>query len=270
MDIETLRNEQLDYYILHREEFGGESGHKKLLTELKKYRPTLHKKTVGLDVGANVGNELSEIDSLCHEQGRVLLAFEPNPLNLPLLKEAGKKFQGLEIHPIAVSDKEGMMSFYTFKNGENVPGYSLGGLRAGGKEIAKVMVRTLDSILKDYPEEEFDIKYVKIDTEGNDTLVIKGLQENLHRVHYILFEASDCLKDSRGPGEKNPLGNCVAMLDKAGFDVYRIGTKRNLKLNGDLWHPAYDTLLMWSNCFALKKQDTILKNFLNEEGYYKE
>jgi len=50
--------------------------------------------------------------------------------------------------------------------------------------------------------------------------------------------------------------------------VYRIGINRLLKLNGNLWHEAYDNLLMWSNCFALKKTDNILSNFINKEGYY--
>jgi FkbM family methyltransferase len=268
MDAETRRNEQLDYYIMNRSEFGGEEGHYRLVKELQTYIPTLHKKVLGLDVGANVGNELGSLASLCQEQGSKLIAFEPNPLNVPLLRETITKFPNAEVQPIAVSDKEGLLPFFTFKNHENEPGYTWGGLRAGGKQIGYVVVRPLDDILKDYPEDEWDVKYVKIDTEGNDTLVIRGLQKNLHRTHYILFEASDCLKDRRGPGEKNPLGSCVELLDKAGFNVYRIGTKRLLKLNGDLWHSAYDNLLMWSNCFALKKQDRILSNFLNEDGYY--
>jgi FkbM family methyltransferase len=268
MDVETRRDEQLDYYIMNRSEFGGEDGHHKLVAELQRYIPTLHKKTLGLDVGANVGNELGVLDTLCKEQGRKLIAFEPNPLNIPLLKESITKFQDVEIQPIAVSDKEGVLPFFTFQNHENEPGYTWGGLRAGGKQIGNVVVRPLDDILRDYPSEEWDVKYVKIDTEGNDTLVIRGLQKNLYRTHYILFEASDCLKDRRGPGEKNPLETCVNLLDEEGFDVYRLGTKRLLKLNGELWHPAYDNLLMWSNCFALKKQDRILSNFLNEDGYY--
>lgn len=270
MDNEMLRDEQLDYYIMNRSEFGGEDGHHKLVEHLQKYIPALHKKTLGLDVGANVGDELTTLDTLFTEEGRKLIAFEPNPLNIPLLKEKANTLQNVEIQPIAVSDKEGLLPFFTYGNHENEAGYSLGGLRAGGKKIGYVVVRPLDDVLKDYPEEEWDIKYVKIDTEGNDTLVIRGLQKNLHRTHYILFEASDCLKDKRGPGEKNPLGSCVDMLDKAGFHVYRLGTKRCLRINGALWHPAYDNLLMWSNCFALKKGDKTLKNFLDEKGYYKE
>lgn len=269
MDSETRCYEQLDYYIMNRNEFGGEGGHLRLNEELQKYIPKLHKKTLGLDVGANVGNELDVLHKLCNEEGRKLIAFEPNPLNLPLLREKSQTLPNVEIQPVAISDKEGTSAFFCFDTHENKPGYSAGGLRAGGKKIDDVIVRTLDSILKDYPDEEWDIKYIKIDTEGNDTLVIKGLQKNLYRVQYILFEASDCLKDKRGPGEKNPLGSCVELLDKEGFDVYRIGINRILKLNGNLWHEAYDNLLMWSNCFALKKTDTILSNFINEEGYYK-
>jgi FkbM family methyltransferase len=263
------RQEQLDYFIMNQDEFKGEDGHHRLIEALDPFFPILHKKTLGIDVGANVGKELAAIAHICSEQGRKLLAFEPNPLNVPLLKETAGSLSNVDVLPVAVSDKEGMLPFYTFRRNENEPGYTKGGLRAGGKEIAQVIVRTLDSVLRDYPEEEYHVKYVKIDTEGNDTLVIRGLKDNLHRVSYILFEASDCLKDSRGPGEKDPLGRCVAMLDAAGFNVYRIGTKRLLKLNGALWHPAYDSILMWSNCFAVKKTDKILENIVDRQGYYK-
>tara|TARA_B000000477_G_scaffold116606_1_gene114579 strand:- start:167 stop:292 length:126 start_codon:yes stop_codon:yes gene_type:complete len=39
------------------------------------------------------------------------------------------------------------------------------------------------------------IKFIKIDTEGNDTNVIKGLEKYLPKTKYIIFECSDCLDD---------------------------------------------------------------------------
>ncbi len=269
MEIEEQREEQLEYYIQNRDEFAGEAAHHRLVEALRPCIPTLSKQSLAIDIGANVGNELAILDRLCREPGRKILAFEPNPLNLPLLTQNAMAIPNVEVFPFAVSDSDGELPFFTYQTDENEPGYLLGGLRAGGKIIATVPVKSLDSILVDYPEETWGIKYVKIDTEGNDTLVIRGMKNNLHRIHYILFEASDCLKDSRGPGEPAPLQSCVEFLEAAGFDVYRIGTQRLLKLSGGLWHPAYENLLLWSNCFALKKGDTILDSFLTEDGYYK-
>jgi FkbM family methyltransferase len=258
--------EEVEYYITHKSEFEGEAGHEKLMPYLTRYAPVLSVPTLGIDVGANIGNEFESIRGLLTESTTKLIAIEPNPLNVEILEEK-KKTVAFDLHAVALSDTKGTLPFYTYKNiPENKAGYSLAGLRAGGKKITDVVVTTLDSILEDYPE--YIVKYLKIDTEGNDTLVLRGAQKNLHRIHYILFEASDCLKDFRGPGEKEPLRNCVEMLDAAGFDVYKIGTHRLLKINGSSWDRTYDVLIFWSNCFALRKCDTILQNFIDTQGFY--
>lgn len=256
----------MEYYVENKNEFSGELGHEILVQKLIEHVNTFDTPTIGIDVGANVGKELSSLHKICNEKERFLLAFEPNPMNVPLLTKAAGVFEGTRVFPYAISDKEGVLPFYTYGTHENCEGYELGGLRAGGQEIARVPVKRLDDILKEYPD--YPIKYIKIDTEGNDTLVLRGLQENLHRVHYIVFEASDCLKDSRGPGEQNPLERCVQMLDAQGFIVYRIGSKRLLPISGEFWHPIYDRLLMWSNCFAVKKDNKVMEKIIDDKGYY--
>ena len=57
-------------------------------------------------------------------------------------------------------------------------------------------------------------------------------------------------------------------LNAAGFDVYKLGTNRLLKINGTMWDRTYDVLTFWSNCFALRKEDTLLTKFLDEQGFY--
>ncbi len=262
--------EQFEYYVENRKEFAGEEGHTILLQKLKPHFPIFGKKTLCIDVGANKGGEWDGMREILKEQGARILAFEPNPVNLNLLQEKAKRFPEVDIFPVAVSDKEGQASLFCWKDRpRNVPGYSLAGLRAGGVEIGQVFVRTLDSVLRDYPEEEWYLKYVKIDTEGNDTLVIQGLSQNLHRVYSILFEASDCLDDHRGPGHADPLRKCVEQLDAAGFDVYRIGTKRLLRINGDMWMSGYESLKFWSNCFAIRRgSSNIMKFICDARGFY--
>lgn len=260
------RNEAIEYYITCKNEFKGEAGHEKLMFYLIHYAPIFSTPTIGIDVGANIGGELESIKALLTESTTKLIAIEPNPLNVEILEEKRRIFP-FDLYAAALSDAKGTLPFYTYKDfPENTPGYSLGGLRAGGNKITDVIVNTLDSILENYPQ--YTVKYLKIDTEGNDTLVLRGAQKNLHRIHYIIFEASDCLKDSRGPGENEPLRICVEMLDAAGFDVYRIGTRRLLKINGEMWDHTYDILLCWSNCFAIRKEDTLLRNFIDAEGFY--
>lgn len=261
--------EQLAYYLANKDEFRGEEGHKMLLQKLKTYFPVFGKKTLAIDVGANKGGEWEGMREILREPGGRILAFEPNPVNLPGLQEKAKQFPEVDVLPVAVSDKEGREPLFCWKERpRNSPGYSLAGLRAGGVKIGEVVVRTLDSVLRDYPPEEWTIKYVKIDTEGNDTLVIQGLAENLHRVYCILFEASDCLDDHRGPGHADPLRKCVDQLDAAGFDVYRIGTRRLLRINGEMWKPEYETVKFWSNCFAVRRDAKILGFICDSRGFY--
>lgn len=261
--------EQFEYYVTNRKEFAGEDGHAILLAKLTPFMPTFGMKTLALDVGANKGGEWEGMRAILKEQGAKILAFEPNPVNQELLKTKAREYPEVEIFPVAISNKEGRASLFCWKDSpRNTPGYSLAGLRAGGAAIGEVVVRTLDSVLRDYPAEEWRIKYVKIDTEGNDTLVLEGLAQNLDRVQYILFEASDCLDDLRGPGYPDPLKRCVDQLDAAGFDVYRIGTQRLLRLNGEMWMSGYEKLKFWSNCFAVRRGDTALRSVIDERGFF--
>ena len=253
------------YYIKNKKEFEGEAGHEVLLAKLIPKMPIFQTKTLAIDVGANKGNEWPNLQRILCEPNSRILAFEPNPVNHPILES--KQMDFIDLFPFAVSNVETKAPLYCYRDiHENNPGYTLAGLRAGGPKICDVEIRTLDSVLKDY--DEYAIKYMKIDTEGNDTLVLEGCRKNLHRVHYIIFEASDCLDDFRGPGSKDPLKTCVDMLDAEGFNVYRIGTKRLLKLNGDGWSPVYESRKFWSNCFAIKKTDVLIRELIDENGFY--
>ena len=107
-----------------------------------------------------------------------------------------------------------------------------------------------------------------IDTEGNDTKVIKGLGKYIKKVKYIIFEASDSLDDHRGPGIPHPLKNIITYLDQNGFDTYRPGTKKMIRINGVFWHPAYEEKKFWSNCFAIKKGDPLIGQLIDEQFDY--
>ena len=253
------------YYIENKDEFRGEEAHEILLSKLIPLMPVFQTKTLGIDVGANRGNEWPKLHQILCEPDSRILAFEPNPVNHPILES--KQLDFVDFFPFAVSNVETTAPLYCWRDTpENDPGYALAGLRAGGPKICDVEIRTLDGVLKNY--EDYIIKYMKIDTEGNDTLVLEGCRKNLYRVHYIIFEASDCLDDFRGPGSINPLKTCVDMLDAEGFDVYRIGIKCLIKLNGDGWKSVYENEKFWSNCFALKKSDTIIHKLIDENGFY--
>ena len=54
----------------------------------------------------------------------------------------------------------------------------------------------------------------------------------------------------------------VDYLSEHGFDTYRIGTKKLLKVNDEHWHDTYENVKFWSNCFALKKTDQMIHKLI--------
>jgi FkbM family methyltransferase len=252
-----------NYYVRNKHEFYGEDGHEKLLVGLKKYTTNIDDtncKVVGIDVGCCVGNYIPNIKAICGEQNKTILCFEPN-LN---------QDKALKLFRHCISNETLTTSFYNWKDSNNNnTGNGIAGLRSGGKKICDVDVKRLDNVLdNEFDNENIIIKFIKIDTEGNDSNVIKGFEKYLPKTKYIIFECSDCLDDFRGPGIKNPMKDIVDFLSKNGFDTYRIGTKKLFKVNDEYWNQVYDDLKFWSNCFALNKDDNLIHKLINENFDY--
>ena len=261
-----------DYYLNNKYEFQGEGGHEKLLQGLKKYVKPIQEnvKVIGIDVGCCVGNYIENLTNICSENNRMILCFEPNPVNNNILESFINIDKELKLFKCCLSNETTRTSLYNWKDcTDNTCGNEVAGLRSGGVKICDVDVKKLDDILdNEFQNEDIIIKFVKIDTEGNDSNVIKGFEKYLPKTKYIIFECSDCLDDIRGPGIKNPMKDIVDFLSKNGFDTYRIGTKKLFKVNDEYWNPVYENVKFWSNCFALKKDDLIIHNLINNNFDY--
>jgi len=266
-------NDLLNYYIQNRNEFYGEDGHKKLLIDLKNYVSNIDDtncKIIGMDVGCCVGKYISNINKICFEKNKKILCFEPNPKNILELEPKINKDKNLKLFKICVSNETTTTSFYNFKGTDNKTGNGCAGLRSGGSKICNIDVKKLDDILdNEFHNENIVIKFLKIDTEGNDGNVIKGFEKYLPKTKYIIFECSDCLDDFRGPNLKNPMKDIVDFLSKNGFDTYRIGTKKLFKVNDEYWSDVYERYKFWSNCFAIKKDDDLINKLIDKNFNYK-
>ena len=163
-----------------------------------------------------------------------------------------------------------MASLYNWKDSnDNISGNGLAGLRSGGTKLCDVDVKTLDHVLdNEFENENISIKFIKIDTEGNDSNVIKGMEKYLPKTKYIIFECSDCLDDIRGPGIKSPMKDVVDFLSQHEFDTYRIGTRKLLKVNDEDWNHVYEDVKFWSNCFAIKKDDPLIHTLIHNNYDY--
>jgi len=261
------------YYLTNKHEFMGEAGHEKLLVGLKKYIPTIEDPTckiVGIDVGCCVGDYLPTMNAICGEPNRTILCFEPNPVNLVVLEPKIKQDSTVKLFKHCISNETTVTSFYNWKDSTtNVAGNGIAGLRSGGEKICNVEVKKLDDVLDtEFTNENIIIKFIKIDTEGNDSHVLKGFEKYLPKTKYIIFECSDCLDDLRGPGIKNPMKDIVDFLSKHEFDTYRIGTKKLFKVNDEYWNQVYEDVKFWSNCFSLKKGDPLIHQLINSQFDY--
>jgi len=262
-----------NYYIRNKHEFMGENGHEKLLVGLKKYIQRIddtNTKIVGIDVGCCIGDYIENLKNICFENNKKILCFEPNPVNIQALEPKINSDPKLKLFKHCISNETTTTSFYNWKdNNINHAGNGIAGLRSGGVKICDVDVKKLDDVLdNEFKNENIIIKFIKIDTEGNDSNVIKSFEKYLPNTKYIIFECSDCLDDIRGPGIKNPMKDIVDFLSKNGFDTYRIGTKKLFKVNDEYWNQVYDDVKFWSNCFSLKKDDNLINNLINKDFDY--
>jgi FkbM family methyltransferase len=162
-------------YPLHVELYG-QGDELRLLSELLK---RLDNRTV-IDVGAERG-------SLAHEMLRAgaenLHAFDPHPYNVKAMQARFADDDRVTVHELAVSDRDGTAELHvsTSPDGRPLPfGHTLLE-RADTNEIMwaqtlRVTRRSLDSLIgeKEIPS---SAGILKVDTEGHDLSVIRGMGE---------------------------------------------------------------------------------------------
>ena len=144
----------------------------------------LSKGSVFLDVGAHIGYFSMKGAVKVGKTGRVL-AFEPNPETLPLLRDnvAASHAENVIVEPIACTDREQMLTLYagpSFNTGmsslarDNVP-------VEGTEKSYAVRGRKIDDVIRELNLTRVDA--IKIDVEGAEGYVLRGAFETLKRFH---------------------------------------------------------------------------------------
>lgn len=121
-----------------------------------------------------------------------IFAFEPNPDQYQICKEKSIHYKNIEVHQLALSDKEGIVDFY--KTLGNIGASSL--LEpidvpfASSQEVEKIQVKT--NTLKNWIDE---MKILKVDlmwmdVQGVELAALKGMGDYLKTVKYLHCEAS--------------------------------------------------------------------------------
>jgi FkbM family methyltransferase len=173
--------------------------------------------TTVVDVGANVGLHTLPLAKRVGASGRVI-AFEPDPENYRLLVrnlEVSGLASRVTVHRLGLSDAAGSAPLY--QCAENRGGLSLcaENVETSGARLAPVDVQL--AVGDDVLPKRSPISLVKIDVEGAEPLVIKGMERTLadHREAVLAFEFSPRYVESFGVDAETFLGS----LCDAGYEI---------------------------------------------------
>jgi FkbM family methyltransferase len=152
----------------------------------KLIRGTLKNGENALDVGGNIGLQSIRMSQCAGETGKVY-AFEP----LGFLREKFtrnmkmNKASNVTLMPFALSDEESEVEFTIDQNSFNQGAFSL--YKNEGTEKQHVIIKVADNITEIQNLDSLSL--VKIDVEGYEFPVIKGLKQTLKKLRpHIIFE----------------------------------------------------------------------------------
>jgi O-methyltransferase len=164
-------------------------------------------KHIKLDVGLSYGANMSQ-EWLTHEKDLVVFGFEPNPEAVRLLRSEHNPKQHpahadvieprfidtqFFILPIALgATKEADKDFYITTLDQGCSSfYKPSGVLFDVSNVIKVPVFPLKDFLDHFPWDQFPyIEYLKIDAQGSDLDIIRGIDPYLDRFVFITTEAT--------------------------------------------------------------------------------
>ena len=159
-----------------------EGGWDPLLTDFTKQ--ALAEGSVFIDVGANAGY-FTLIAAQCVGNSGKVLSIEPNPSVAKQLRVnvERSRLSNVIIEEVACSDSPSMMTLY-IPDQSKLGQASLSKANAGGIESVEVRSATLDQLILDHTLEK--VTFVKIDVEGAELMVLRGMTETLRRSKPII------------------------------------------------------------------------------------
>ena len=168
---------------------------------LKYFEKKKNKKITHLiDVGAHHGESIKLFSKYFKIQK--ILAFEPSTENFNMLKKKTRGYKNLKLYNIALGDYDGFANFKQHYDSESSTMTEINensnyfkkknylftpfGLKKKLFIQNKIKINRLDKILGEEKIKNIDI--LKIDTEGHDFFVIKGLGKMIESVKILYFE----------------------------------------------------------------------------------
>jgi FkbM family methyltransferase len=181
-----------------------------------------------LDIGANDGNSCI---TLCYDPENIVFAFEPDPRQMPRLRELESSFPNYHVIQAAVSNITGFCDFniitgdawHNPETGERGGGglCSLNTMKEHEKwknshKIQVPVIRLEDFIEKNNITE---IEYLHCDVQGKDLEVLMGLGKHISRVKRGCIEMPHCLRKKYYVEQVYDSGDAVRFLHENDFLV---------------------------------------------------
>ena len=189
-----------------------------------------------LDIGANVGIvTLSLADKV---DGAIL--FEPNAIAADRAKEnLAVNHLPFEVHEVALSDREGYI-YIEDRGGPSGVNRVLPDQAASPHPSKKVSCTTLDKFLSARKDAIGDIAFIKIDVEGHEVEVLRGMKSTLEKLRprIIMFEYL----------QRTNFDELREIFDAAHYQIYSLNGKDRLQ-------PVSDQPIPLRNLFALPREE---------------
>ncbi|MFC1928297.1 FkbM family methyltransferase [Chloroflexota bacterium] len=217
-----------------------------------------------VDIGANVGYYALLEAKIVGDKGMVY-AIEPAPNNLEGLGKnvTINSLSNVEIYPLAVGDKSGKGELYlsVSSNLHNMLGtIDKSGPRSSYTGVVEVETTTLDDFLKDKRQPDL----VRMDVEGYEYFIIKGMQRTLNQNRNIRLYIEIHPSDMKTVGLE--IETMLGTLFRAGFKPKYL-VKRTKQY---LWqNPNSDSINIDSFRFEGSLED-LVRNIDNADGLFME
>jgi len=159
-----------------------------------------------IDIGANVGDTIAIIRSTA---ANPVIGIEGDNTSYALLEENCRQFR--DVYPVKcfVGDKPGEITASVDQEGRNntiVP---------DGKGSSRIQLTTVDILLSEQRFQSHNVKLIKYDIEGFDTIAMRGSLQTIRQHHPILFLEYNP-KNMAAIGEDG-LGTIFSLADE-GYD----------------------------------------------------
>ena len=152
------------------------------------------------------------------------ILFEPNPVAAARARENLARNQlGFKVYEVALSDTNSEIRFECH-GAVDVGGHVVTSAPSSLTAARVVQCITFDEFLRQHGDPGFPVSLVKIDVEGHENSVLRGMRQFLaeKRPPLVMFEYL----------QRTNLGETLSFFDGVGYQVFELGTNGPVAVTG--------------------------------------